>query len=251
LESHGQGPAYAGSGLLGVLPVALYGFIQPATTTVELDDLLAHCQTDTGTGVFFASVQPLEDHEDSFRVLRFDTDSVVDTAEDPFVTTTFDADVHARRVLTPELHGVADEVEEHLGEQGAVTLDGGQRVVGDHCLDLFQASGQAAERIPQSHVEVDGGEILGPADPGKGQQVVDEGLHTLGALDGEVDVGVGTFVELPLVTALQQLTETRHLTQRLLQVVRGHVGELLQFQVGTAQFLGLTFQKGGLLLEFT
>src|SRR5699024_5067017 len=179
LESHGQGPAYAGSGLLGVLPVALYGFIQPDTTTVELDDLLAHCQTDTGTGVFFASVQPLEDHEDSFRVLRFDTDSVVDTAADAFVATTFDADVHARRVLTPELHGVADEVEEHLGEQGAVTLDGGQRVVGDHCLDLFQASGQAAERIPQSHVEVDGGEILGPADPGKGQQVVDEGLHTL------------------------------------------------------------------------
>ena len=84
----------------------------------------------------------------------------------------------------------------------------------------------------------------GPTHPGEGQQVVDQLLHALGAVDGELDVLVGPLVELPLVAALEQLAEARHLAQRLLQVVGGDVGELLQVGVGAGQLLGL----GGQLL---
>ena len=43
----------------------------------------------------------------------------------------------------------------------------------------------------------------------------------------------------PRVPALQQLAEAGHLAQRLLQVVRGDVGELLEVAVGPGQLLGL------------
>ena len=42
---------------------------------------------------------------------------------------------------------------------------------------------------------------------------------------------VGALVELALVALLEHLAEARHLAQRLLQVVRGDVGELLQLGV--------------------
>ena len=65
----------------------------------------------------------------------------------------------------------------------------------------------------------------------EGEQVVDQHLHPLGAVAGELDVLVGALVELAGVAALQQLAEARHLAQRLLQVVRGDVGELLEVGV--------------------
>ena len=46
----------------------------------------------------------------------------------------------------------------------------------------------------------------------------------------------------PRVAALQQLAEAGHLAQRLLQVVRGDVGELLQVAVGPRQLLGLLLE---------
>ena len=67
-----------------------------------------------------------------------------------------------------------------------------------------------------------------PADARELEQVVDQLLHPLGAVDGELDVAVGALVELALVAALEHLGEARDLAQRLLQVVRGDVGELLE-----------------------
>ena len=47
----------------------------------------------------------------------------------------------------------------------------------------------------------------------------------------------------PAVAPLQQLAEARHLAQRLLQVVRGDVGELLELGVGALQLLGLLVER--------
>ena len=74
-------------------------------------------------------------------------------------------------------------------------------------------------------------------------------LHAFGSFDREVDVGVGAFVQLPVVAALEQLAEAGDLAQRLLEVVGGDVSELLQLQVGAAQFFGLAFQQLRLFLE--
>ena len=46
-----------------------------------------------------------------------------------------------------------------------------------------------------------------PAHAREREQVVDEVLHALGAVDGEADVLVGPVVELALVAALEQLGE--------------------------------------------
>ena len=68
----------------------------------------------------------------------------------------------------------------------------------------------------------------------------------LRAIDGEIDVLSAALVELVAVALLQQLAERGHLAQRFLQVVGGHVGELLQLGVGAAQLGGLGVQVGGL-----
>ena len=84
------------------------------------------------------------------------------------------------------------------------------------------------------------------ADAGEVQQVVDQHLHAVGAVDREVDVLVGPFVELPAVAALEQLGEAGHLAQRFLEVVRGDVRELLQLGVGALEVgrLGVEAQPG-------
>ncbi len=78
-----------------------------------------------------------------------------------------------------------------------------------------------------------------PPDPGEGEEVVDQRLHPLGAVDREADVFGAAFVELVAVSLLQQLAERGDLAQRLLQIVGGDVGELLEFGVGPPQLLGL------------
>ena len=98
--------------------------------------------------------------------------------------------------------------------------------------------------------EVDGDEALArAADTAEGEQVVDQQLHALGAVDGEGDVLVGALVELAAVALLEQLAEARHLAQRLLQVVRRDVGELLEVGVGPGELGGPALEPAPLLLD--
>ena len=75
------------------------------------------------------------------------------------------------------------------------------------------------------------------------EQVVDQLLHPLGAVDGELDVAIGPLVELAAVAALEHLREARDLAQRLLQVVRRDVGELLELLVGALELARLLDQR--------
>ena len=81
------------------------------------------------------------------------------------------------------------------------------------------------------------------ADARELEQVVDELLHPPGAVGGELDVRLRAVVELPLVAPLEHLGEARHLAQRLLQVVRGDVGELLELGVRALQVGRLARQR--------
>ena len=87
------------------------------------------------------------------------------------------------------------------------------------------------------------------ADAGEGEQVVDQALHALRAVDGEADVLVGPLVELAAVAPLQELAEAGDLAQRLLQVVARDVGELLEVAVGPLQVAGLLVEPLVDLLE--
>ena len=68
-------------------------------------------------------------------------------------------------------------------------------------------------------------------------------LHPRDAVDDVVEELVGVGVELVLVLALDQLHVAGDHPQRLLQVVRGDVGELFEFLVGSRQLLGRAFQR--------
>ena len=60
----------------------------------------------------------------------------------------------------------------------------------------------------------------------------------MAASGGEEDVLVGLGIQLSLVATAQQAHEAGHHPQRLLQVVRGHVGKLLEVLVRAGQVVG-------------
>ena len=144
--------------------------------------------------------------------------------------------------VAPELDRVAEEVLPHHGQQGRVAVDGGKWLVGTHDVGVgvLDGGGQVVECSGQHCVEVDlGARGSKPPDPGEREQVVDQRLHPLGAVDREPDVFGASLVELVAVSLLQQLAERRDLAQRLLQIVRCDIRELLEFGVGPPQLLGL------------
>ncbi len=139
--------------------------------------------------------------------------------------------------VLPE-HGQQRGVAHHLGQLPG-TLDGR--------AGLLDGGLERGDRIVQRVVERQPDpDLVPPADAGEGQQVVDQPLHPLGAVHGEVDVLPAAVVELVGVALLQELAERRDLAQRLLQVVRGDVGELLELGVGAQQLRRLGVQVGGL-----
>ena len=142
-----------------------------------------------------------------------------------------------RRGLVAELDRVGDQVLEDEPQEPGVAVDGRQRPFDrDGGLALLdrprQVRAHALDEQPAVDVDV---RLLHAPDARERQQVVDQVLHAGRAVDGEPDVLVGARVELPAVALLQQLAEARDLAQRLLEVVRGDVGELLELGVGAAQ----------------
>ena len=93
--------------------------------------------------------------------------------------------------------------------------------------------------IRASSLEVSASSLPLRPDARIGQQVLDQALHAAGAVDGEGDELVGVGVQPSLVASRQQLRVARHHAQRLLQIVRGDVGELAQFLVRAVQLLHL------------
>src|SRR6266851_4972251 len=61
----------------------LIGGVQPDPPAVVLDDLAAHREPDAGPGVRIPVMQPLEDHEDTVCILRFDSYCSIGHREQP------------------------------------------------------------------------------------------------------------------------------------------------------------------------
>lgn len=219
---------------------------------MELDDLLAHRQADSAAGIDVLGVEPLEDHEHLVGILGFDPDAVVGHREPPQLPFPDRADTDLRcQVRAAELHRVADQVLPEHAHLGGIGDQGRQRIVRDRCARLLDAEAQGGQGPFHDRFEVDLlGIVVDAAHPGEVEEVVDQGLHPVGAVDGYGDVLVRLGVELPSVAPLEQLREAGDLAQRLLQVVGGHVRELLQLGVGTLEVGGLGVQAPpGLLAE--
>ena len=76
-----------------------------------------------------------------------------------------------------------------------------------------------------------------PANAGKYKQILNQSLHSLGAINRVVDVFVSRFVEFPFVALCQELCIGGNHAQRLLQIMRSDVSKLLQFAIGASKFL--------------
>src|ERR1700691_4886495 len=226
----------------------------PDAAAMVLDHLFDDGEADAGARILVALVQALEDQEYALKIFLLDADAVILDQEVPefFLGRGGNADEGSFAVAA-ELERVADHVLEQLVDLGTVGGDLRKRPA----LDRVAAFGYLALQIGEHGLQrVGGPEIfrisaLAP-DTGIAQQIVDQALHTIGAFNGEADELVGVAVELVLVAALQQLAIARHHAQRLLQIVRGHIGELLEFGVGALQFGGVLFdfarlQPDGLL----
>ena len=184
-------------------------------------------------------MQALEDHEDALSVLRLDADAVVGESEQPGASSTRAIRDHRRRLPPRNFSALPIRFWNSGSQQRQLGQHEGQmpaRVDGGAGL---RRSG--APRLPGACGERGVAETTGSrrrrwtGRPAEREQVVDQHLHALGAVDGELDVLVGPRVELAAVALLQQLAEARDLAQRLLQVVRGDVGELLELGVGALQ----------------
>src|SRR5260221_3708868 len=218
----------AGAGLRG----------DPDAPAVALDHFLADGEADTGARVLGLVVQTLEHHEDALEILRLDTDAIVADGELE-VGFLFDAgDVDPGHRRRAELERVADQVLEQLRQLRFVGAHPGQRVPGHRCARLLDGAAQVADRLVERWLHLDRQELLAAgADARVGKQVLDQLLHARGDLDHEAHDLLGVAVEPVAVATLYQLRIARHHAQRLLQVVRGDVGELLELGIGALELV--------------
>src|SRR6266511_1196581 len=207
--------------------------LDPDAAPVALDDLLADGEANPGARVLGAGVQPLEDDEDPVQELRIDADPVVLHREQPLVAPRNRGHVDRGSLAGPaELDRVPDEVLEGLRQATGVPGDARERAARDDGVALLDRGSEVQERLIERRAHVDrSGRLVDPADARELQQAADERLHALRALDRVVDVLLRLRVHLPRVALLEELHVARDHPERLLEVVRGDVGELLQLGV--------------------
>lgn len=183
-------------------------------------------------------MEALEDDEDAFKILRLDANAIVRHREPPATALAARSDMEPGRLLAAELDSIAQEVLEHVRQLGGVGLHHRELVVGDDGCRLLDGGFEVGQRLGQNRPAIARLKRLAArTDPRVGQQILDERLHPPDAINRVGDQLVGPGIELALVALLEYLHAPAHGPQRLLQVVGGNVGELLQVQVGACQLL--------------
>ena len=208
---------------------------------VPLDDLLDDRQPGAGAAAeLVAPVQPLEDPEHRLVVLLRNADAVVAHVEDRRAGAVLPpADLDPLLRLVVVLHGVDDQVVEDLADPHAVGADDGQRARDAH-LDplLLQRDGERVEDLGDDLVEVH--PVDGEVDAAEARELeerVDQRLHAAGQPHQRLELGAPLVVELVGVVLDQEAREVVDAAQRLLEVVRGDVGEVVQLLVALVQLL--------------
>ena len=192
-----------------------------------------------GALVLRARVQALEEDEDPLGVLGVDPDPVVGAAEAPELAVARRRRGSTRGArLAAELDRVRDQVLEDEPQQRrrrrARSAASPATTISAPLSSIARPRSVRTRSTSASQSTSVCG-CLHPPHARERQQVVDQVLHAPRAVDGEADVLVGARVELAAVALLEQLAEARDLAQRLLEVVRGDVGELLELGVGAPQ----------------
>ena len=105
--------------------------LQPDASAVPLHDFLTEGQPDAHAGILGAGVQPLEDTEDSPKVLPIDANAVVANGEAPMLAAALGAHMDAGLQLPAELQAITDEILEKRHQLAGIPLDGREQVLRD------------------------------------------------------------------------------------------------------------------------
>src|SRR5919108_5862379 len=173
--------------------------LHPDAAGMVLHDLLGDRQTDAGAGIPAATVQALKDQEDALDVLRLDADAVVPQPEKPILPPTLRPNVDEDRLLAAELDSVAEQILEELYQLCLIGHDGRQGVGDDHGPALLNGRTQVHTYRPDHRGAIGGRKTLSPSpDARVAQQIVNQPLHTGGAIDDIADKLSGIGVEVYL-----------------------------------------------------
>src|SRR5712691_5303593 len=216
---------------------ALVGFsLRPDAAYESPNDPVDDRQADAGTFVLLGPVYPLKDPEKLVRVAHVEPHAVVldEKERSGRVGIGSAADSDSRKVTTPRiLQGVADEVDEHLLEQGRL----GKAIGKLFNREFHRATLQHWGQLPKGSLDDVGCRYRAALEPlvadfREGEQVVDQLRHPHAAGRHALEVSPGFRVELGRVMLYQELHETVDRPERRPQVVRDAVGEGLQLRVG-------------------
>ena len=179
-------------------------------------------------------MKPLEDGKDAVGVLWFDPDAVVGYGEPPFAVLAGRGDFDPGGLVPWNLMALATRFSNSCTSRvRRLAPSGTLPVTTTWAPACFDSGGQVhAAPVPRPRCSPPrSSPRRQPADSGISQQIVDQLLHAVRAVNHVGDVLIGLPSSLALVSAGQQLAETGHLAQRLLQVMRRDIRELLQFCV--------------------
>ena len=229
--------------------------VNPNLAAVPFDDLLHDRQPDAGAAAeLVAGVQSLENLKDRLVKLLRNADAVVAhvkrPSDDRYPSIAAGgscsarefrriADLDPRVGLVVVLHRVGDQVAKHLAEPDPIAMDRRQRSRDAELdLPLVEHDPQRVDDFRHELVEVGlpNCEVL-PADARELQQRIEEHVHPLRQPLERLQLRGAVFVELVLVVFQQERRVVVNAAQRLLQVVRGDVGELVQLLVAAEQLL--------------
>src|SRR5690606_20808247 len=208
--------------------------LQPEAAAMVFDDALADGKADAAARIFEPVVQALEDDEDALEEARLDADAVVlNMHGGDAVLVPLGADADERRpTRLVILERIADQVLQQCAHLHGLAEHDRQRTALECCARLRYGLAEVLQQQRVGAFEVDRAQVaLAPADARVVQEIVNQALHAVRAVDGEVEIGLAGLVHLVRIALGKQLHEAAHLAQGLLQIVGGDVGKLLELLV--------------------
>ena len=156
-------------------------------------------------------MEPLENDKNPSGKLRVNTDPLIANRKKPFLLFPLSRYVDAWRLVAVKLEGIAQKILKDLRQLFGIAPDRRQPVVGDDGLVFLDGAQKIVHRIGEHGSHGRGLKRLASrADPGIGEQVLNQPLHASGAIDGIGDEFIRIGVQFPSITLGEELGVTAH-----------------------------------------
>ena len=216
---------------------------------MTLHDPLADGEPDAGACILLTGVQALKQAKDACEISGLDANAVVGHGEPPDLCLLTGVHMHQRWFVAAKLDRVTHQVLKKLSQLTGVCIHRWQVAMRDTRLAFLDRFSQVSASPRKSSRSVSRGkDTWRGTHPGISQQIINQRLHALAAANRMGNELVGPGIQGAAIAFFQQLHTAADRAQRLLQVMRRHVGKLLKLGVGAGQFPVGGFQVGlGLL----